>query len=697
MKLSIGQKLMGSFLILSLIGVAAGLTGLTNVKKVARSGDVVLEEKLPFKDVAMEAIISAERTLNACRSYLLANTGLEVLEEEINEHLGDFDMFVSMVEHGTESEAFRTSPAGQMYVKDGLEITVPQGSEEMLALVEKLRGPQAVFTETAQELIRVHKQRVQYSFTHQGTHYDLPAFLYASDLKHRRWFQQLEEATEYGVDFTGQLDPTKCFFGTWYSAFETDDPELKKLLDDFRQTHAKIHAVGRNVVSAEESMKASMLERGRRYSTKVQKALEKLQKYAEQKIEETESQQQVLVTAMFEASEKMNGLLDQLEELADKGMTAAQAQATEAKEYSVKMLKILMGVAVLLAIVLGYFVNRAVKSIVGPIKRAVAGLTEMGGQVSSASGQVSSASQALAEGTSEQAASLEETSSSLEEMASMTKANAGNAKQADNLMQEASKVVTSAKNSMDELTSSMDEIFTASEETSKIIKTIDEIAFQTNLLALNAAVEAARAGEAGAGFAVVADEVRNLAMRAADAAKNTADLIEGTVKKVKGGAELVTKTNDAFAEVSQNATKVGELVGEIAAASNEQAQGIEQVNKAVTEMDKVVQGAAANAEESASASEELFAQAEQMKGFVDDLANIVGGNEGNGQAANTSTQVGQKAFVAKSYHGVKTALSNTTEKAKTQVKQLTEGTDDGWVKPQPEAESAGNDTEFRDF
>ncbi|MBI9077316.1 MAG: methyl-accepting chemotaxis protein, partial [Desulfatibacillum sp.] len=150
--------------------------------------------------------------------------------------------------------------------------------------------------------------------------------------------------------------------------------------------------------------------------------------------------------------------------------------------------------------------------------------------------------------------------------------------------------------------------------------------FQTNLLALNAAVEAARAGEAGAGFAVVADEVRNLAMRAAEAAKNTANLIEGTVKKVADGSELVNKTNEAFGEVATSAGKVGELVGEIAAASNEQAQGIDQVNKAVAEMDKVTQQNAANAEESASASEEMNAQAEQMKDIVGDLMAMVGGH-----------------------------------------------------------------------
>ncbi len=282
---------------------------------------------------------------------------------------------------------------------------------------------------------------------------------------------------------------------------------------------------------------------------------------------------------------------------------------------------ILLGLAV--SLFLGIYMSL---SITKALNRIISGLTEAAEQVSSAAGEVSSASQSLAEGSSEQAASVEETSSSLEEMSSMTKQNATNAGQADSLMKQANQVVIKANTSMTQLTTSMQEISKASEETSKIIKTIDEIAFQTNLLALNAAVEAARAGEAGAGFAVVADEVRNLAMRAADAAKNTAVLIEGTVKKIGDGSTLVKTTNDAFNEVSQSAAKVGELVAEIAAASGEQAQGIDQISIAVTEMDKVTQQNAATAEESASASEELSAQSEEMKGFVNRLAAIVGGN-----------------------------------------------------------------------
>jgi len=284
-------------------------------------------------------------------------------------------------------------------------------------------------------------------------------------------------------------------------------------------------------------------------------------------------------------------------------------------------------------------------SIVTPIQSIVKVMSSSSEHVSGAAGQVSASGQTLAEGANEQAASIEETSASMEEMLSMTKQNAENASQADSLMREALRVISAADASMDEMSSSMEEISAVSEETSKIVKTIDEIAFQTNLLALNAAVEAARAGEAGAGFAVVADEVRNLAMRAAEAAKNSSELIEGIVSKVSSGKGVVEKTNAAFKEVAESSSKVGTLVGEISVASNEQTGGFMQISKAISQMDSVTQQNAATAEESAAAAEELNSQAEVMLKAVLRLRLM---SEGEGGAVSSKAVRSRRGEVFKS-------------------------------------------------
>jgi methyl-accepting chemotaxis protein len=282
----------------------------------------------------------------------------------------------------------------------------------------------------------------------------------------------------------------------------------------------------------------------------------------------------------------------------------------------------LIGTAI--AVAVGFHISN---SIAGPIQHSIMGASETIDKVTSGSLQLSNASKLLAEGSSSQASSLEETSSSLEELSSMTKQNADNANQARAMMQEAGQIVGKVNRHMDDMAKAIAEITRSSEETGKIIKTIDEIAFQTNLLALNAAVEAARAGEAGAGFAVVADEVRNLAMRSAEAAKNTSNLIENTIKAVQKGNELTKSTQEAFKDNIAMSGKIGQLVDEIATASQEQAHGIAQINSAVSEMDKIVQHAAANAEESASASEEMKSHVGQLKNNIDQLMAVVDGND----------------------------------------------------------------------
>jgi len=300
------------------------------------------------------------------------------------------------------------------------------------------------------------------------------------------------------------------------------------------------------------------------------------------------------------------------------------------------------GSGLVLCALAGVWAWRTTASVTTQIEESVEALTTGMSQVSSAAGQVAGSAQSLSQGSTQQAASLEETSASMEEMASMTRRNAENSHEAATSMAETERLVGDANSALGEMVASMVAIKDSSDKVSKIIKTIDEIAFQTNILALNAAVEAARAGEAGMGFAVVADEVRSLAQRSAQAARDTAALIEESIARANQGHQRVTQVSGSIEAITASAGRVKGLVDAVSAASREQSQGIEQVTQAITQMEKVTQNTAATAEESAAASEQLSAQAESSMSVVSRLAGLVGSHENLGRRASERTRAKAK-------------------------------------------------------
>jgi len=517
---------------------------------------------------------------------------------------------------------------------------------------------------------KLHESAKQISATYTQIHPGLQELLLRRLVDHKNWAGKVSEAIIEGKPEIGvQTDPELCAYGKFLTsqecaAYMKAFPALEQAVEESRDPHRQLHesalhiaralakggagkteaeevfraetlqalaAVGacfHRAISAEEQLVAAQ-EQAHKLFTDVtvpllhetlahldemkvaaERDLEGMQKALSIYAEQTAPSLEAVQTNLHAAREKVK------ENILTQEAMLAEAQSTKRNVGVVGVIGIVLGAVLAVVIARGIVVS---------LTKTIEGMATGSDQVASASGQVSSASQSLAQGASEQAAAIEETTSSLEEMASRTKQNAGNAQQAASLMGEAKGLVDKGQEAMGRLSETIDDIKKASDETAKIVKTIDEIAFQTNLLALNAAVEAARAGEAGKGFAVVAEEVRNLAQRAGEAARDTAELIQGSVQNAGQGVNVAEETADALRAITESSQKVDSLVAEIAAASNEQAQGIEQVTTAVTQMDSVTQQNAANAEESASASEELSAQAEELNRMVQDLRNLVGG------------------------------------------------------------------------
>ena len=390
-----------------------------------------------------------------------------------------------------------------------------------------------------------------------------------------------------------------------------DPDEIEKSVEQFKKLVAEAHDLLKNTPGVPPVIDERLTALGQTDQQAIDKFL----------MGENSAAFEVMINIV---PQRFDALLHSIREYSE-GVDAAVKKDAEAGAATLRRTLVGAGIVcsglVVLLLVYGWtFRNTTVNQ----LSRLANSLNEASSQVAQAADQVSSASQQLASGASEQASSLEETSASLNEMASMTKRNAEGAARANELARGARKAADSGSSDMGQMNDSMGAIKASSDDIAKIIKTIDEIAFQTNILALNAAVEAARAGEAGAGFAVVAEEVRALAQRSATASRETSQKIEAAITKTDQGVQISGRVAVNLGEIVETVRKVDDLIAEVATASGEQTQGVDQINTAVSQMEKITQSNAAGAEESAAAAEQLKAQAMSLQDAVSELTKMVG-------------------------------------------------------------------------
>ncbi len=496
-----------------------------------------------------------------------------------------------------------------------------------------------IFKEMEGHHLTLHTSAIEVGEHFQPADAELPGLIAVRMVDHLKWAATIRDAfLKNKTTLDVQTDPTLCALGKWIqsekaqAAYAGASVELKQAWDEMLVSHGQLHESAVDVCKhfsegeqGQAAARAAFDEKTLPALHETLGYLEAMKTAADDAVAVKNQAGHVFVTQTKPCLHKVQELLGQATERVEEVV----GKTNESMLASAKTTRLSVSILSLTAVALGIVTALVIaRGIISALKRIINSLNEGSEQVTSASSQVSAASQSLSEGATEQAAGLEETSSSLEQMSSMTKQNADSAQQANALAGEARKAADFGTESMGRMNTAIQDIQKSSDETAKIIKVIDEIAFQTNLLALNAAVEAARAGEAGKGFAVVAEEVRNLAMRSAEAAKDTSSMIEESVRNAGNGVDIATEVSKVLGEIVQGVGKTTDLVSEIAAASQEQAQGIDQINTAVAQMDKVTQQNAATAEESASASQELSTQADSMNEIVTQLVTLVGGGAG---------------------------------------------------------------------
>jgi methyl-accepting chemotaxis protein len=618
---SIKQRIGVGFGVMMALLAVVGIFTLTGVGSIVRNADSVIDgNKLRAEMVQREVdhLVWAGKV-----SELINNDDVDAIDVQTDPHKCGF---------------------GQWYYGEGRQ-TAEHHIPGLTAMLDRLEEPHARLHATAEAIQDAYRPADRVTGD----------VLREAKAAHLRWANSIKDgflAQDSDIIAGLQRDPSKCAFGQWLHGdaenLRATDPEFDRLLGEVAAYHDELHHSADDILASAEEW--DWVTADEIYSARTRAAAEstlsvidRMLAHQDQLMAGLEEASRIYaaetVPAMHEVREGLHGVIAAAN---DNIMTDAEMLAAAQRTRAVVM--ILCGVAMLVGIAMAVLITRV---IVSALTRIIAGMNSGSQQVAVAAEQVSGSSQELASGATTQAANLQETSASLQQMAAMIKQNADNAAQAQSTTGEVRQSTDAGRAAVERLSGAIEKIKSSSDETARIIKTIDEIAFQTNLLALNAAVEAARAGEAGKGFAVVAEEVRNLAQRSAEAAHNTAEIIAGSQAQAESSVEANNTVSELIGAFLTGIQDVDTRCADVDEGCARQAEGLETVNQSVAHLDRLTQDSAATAEESASSSEELSAQAQVLAVVVGSLDRVVhgaGAAHGGGPTASAPSLSPQTAL-----------------------------------------------------
>jgi len=622
-RLSLEKKLLGSFLVILSLVLLAGLTGRKASHSIAYYARILNTQKFPAQTALLSlahAFSNAQRMID---QYILSDTALPESEKKIQEALADVDMWVSMLRYGTAANEFKSSPAGERYRARKMSLVIPQSSRKTMRLIEDISVKHKALVGLIQQLMQVQQAYVKCYIMEGGHRYDLQLYVTKAQFHYARLIEELRTAVLADIALPPALLLSADTVGKQLAAYRIEDESIMKTVKAFKDTQALFYGIVENIRNAStQEEKNRILMSGMPTLITFQNQLRTLNEQAGTLIASLETKTSTVAKQVHVISEALDHIIEDLLAQGTREMQGALADTETASKQSSTRVSIIFMAASLLAVLLGLLITYNMK---GSLRSIIATLKEGAEQADAVAAQVTYASQHLSSGAREQAGYFKHMLGELDVMHMVEEKNHEHTKDVYTLTGDAYTTAKKGSDTMINMQNAMDDIKASSDKMSKIIKTIELIAFQTNLLALNAAVEAARAGEFGKGFSVVADEVRNLARRSKEAALDTVALVESNVEKVKHGNSVTQAVEEAFVIIMTKLKKVNKLMENIDQVVSAQSESIKYITESMHTMYGITTQNDATAKECFIAADEVSQQALQSKKMVAQLQEIVRG------------------------------------------------------------------------